>query len=95
MGLSTYLASSYFEKKKLVNSSSFFVFLQAQVIAMMEHTEPPIGPSWADFPLTVNVTPLGALDLTSMLAIKKLVSHWKNVIYNSRILPQNIPGLVW
>lgn len=40
-------------------------------------TEPPIGPSWVDFPFTVNVTPLGALDLTSMLAIekKKLVSY--------------------
>lgn len=27
-----------------------------------------MGPSWVDFPFTVKVTPLGALDLTSMLA---------------------------
>jgi hypothetical protein len=49
----------------------FFFQFQAQVVAMMERTEPPIGPSWADFPFTVNVTPLGALDLTSMLAIER------------------------
>ena len=36
-------------------------------------TEPAIGPSWADLPFTLKVTPLGALDLTSKLAahIKK------------------------
>lgn len=27
-----------------------------------------MGPSWADLPLTLKVTPLGALDLTSRLA---------------------------
>lgn len=26
-------------------------------------------PSWADFPFTLKVTPLGALDLTSRLAV--------------------------
>ena len=31
-------------------------------------TEAEIGPSWADLPLTLKVTPLGALDLTSRLA---------------------------
>ena len=34
-------------------------------------TEPAIGPSWADLPFTLKVTPLGALDLTSRLAISK------------------------
>ena len=31
-------------------------------------TEPAMGPSWADLPFTLKVTPLGALDLTSRLA---------------------------
>lgn len=31
-------------------------------------TLPAIGPSWADLPFTLKVTPLGALDLTSRLA---------------------------
>lgn len=31
-------------------------------------TLPEMGPSWAFFPFTVKVTPLGALDLTSRLA---------------------------
>lgn len=33
-----------------------------------------MGPSWADLPLTVKVTPLGALDLTSRFALGWLVS---------------------
>lgn len=36
--------------------------------AKEEPTEPVTAPSWADFPLTVKLTPLGALDLTSRLA---------------------------
>ena len=36
-------------------------------------TWPAIEPSWADLPLTVKVTPLGALDLTSRLARSLLV----------------------
>ena len=35
---------------------------------MVVLTEPEIGPSCADLPLTLKVTPLGALDLTSRLA---------------------------
>lgn len=35
---------------------------------LSELTEPLIGPSWADLPFTLKVTPLGALDLTSRLA---------------------------
>lgn len=33
------------------------------------HTEPLVEPSWADFPLTLKLTPLGAFDLTSILAV--------------------------
>jgi hypothetical protein len=36
-------------------------------------TWPAMEPSWADLPLTVKVTPLGALDLTSRLARSLLV----------------------
>ena len=31
-------------------------------------TEALVGPSWVDVPLTLKLTPLGALDLTSILA---------------------------
>ena len=31
-------------------------------------TEALVGPSWLDVPLTLKFTPLGALDLTSILA---------------------------
>jgi hypothetical protein len=33
-------------------------------------TEPEMGPSCADLPLTLKVTPLGAFDLTSRLAVR-------------------------
>ena len=36
--------------------------------ARIQLTLPEMGPSWADLPFTVKVTPLGALDLTSRLA---------------------------
>lgn len=41
-----------------------------------------MGPSWVDFPFTVKVTPLGALDLTSMLAKlqQKMVSSTETSI---------------
>lgn len=32
------------------------------------HTWPLVEPSWADFPLTLKLTPLGALDWTSIRA---------------------------
>lgn len=58
VGLSTYLASSCRKALALISCVS----------GLERPTEPPIGPSWADLPFTLKVTPLGALDLTSRLA---------------------------
>lgn len=33
-------------------------------------TDPVVDPSWEDFPLTLKLTPFGALDLTSRLAVQ-------------------------
>jgi hypothetical protein len=38
------------------------------LIGIVVLTEPEIGPSCADLPLTLNVTPFGAFDLTSRFA---------------------------
>jgi hypothetical protein len=38
------------------------------LIGIIVLTEPEIGPSCADLPLTLNVTPFGAFDLTSRFA---------------------------
>ena len=38
-------------------------------------TEALVGPSWVDVPLTLKLTPLGALDLTSILASKSHKLH--------------------
>ena len=33
-------------------------------------TDPAVEPSWEDFPLTLKLTPFGAFDLTSRLAVR-------------------------
>jgi hypothetical protein len=40
-------------------------------------TWPAMEPSWEDLPLTVKVTPLGALDLTSRDAADELAMLWR------------------
>lgn len=51
-------------------------------------TEPEMGPSCADFPLTLKVTPLGAFDLTSRLAVKR-------VSYSFNTLTEELADLQW
>ena len=50
-----------------------------------------MGPSWADLPLTVKVTPLGALDLTSRLAWRYI----SLVIGETAFDQHNEPELAW
>lgn len=45
-----------------------------------------MGPSWADLPFTVKVTPLGALDLTSRLAVIQSVMKCGEFVGDSRRL---------
>lgn len=61
VGLSTYFPSSC---RPLLVPRNRMCFL----IGIIVLTEPEIGPSCADLPLTLNVTPFGAFDLTSRFA---------------------------
>lgn len=51
-------------------------------------TEPAIGPSWADLPFTLKVTPLGALDLTSKLAVSKKKTGQLQLAHNKEKIKQ-------
>ena len=73
VGASTYLASSYIlDRISIYDHFDRFPRVEGsrkEVIGGRKKlTWPAMEPSWADLPLTVKVTPLGALDLTSRLA---------------------------
>jgi hypothetical protein len=64
VGASTYLASSC-RRQNLVRIQRGCSLCRAAVRDLRKLTWPAMEPSWEDLPLTVKVTPLGALDLTS------------------------------
>lgn len=84
VGWSTYLASSY--NRMMVSIIIHNQWKDTEGIG--ELTEPAMGPSWADLPFTLKVTPLGALDLTSRLArvtLESAVSRAKREKANNPI----------
>jgi hypothetical protein len=60
----------------------------------IKHTDPLMGPSWADLPFTLKVTPFGALDLTSRAAADR-VSRDTSLSTDGMGMGNDLLALVW